>query len=418
MITTKSIKPDKKELFKLFLSIRFKKTFGLWLILLLFIIYQLFTKTSESRLINSILFAILAPLLLIFGLWRYFNLERNKTHFTERYYEIDTDKISSIHIDGSSYTTTINNYEEVVKIKNGYIITFVDTRIWFLPFYAFNNYDDLSYFETEVADKINRNTYFKNNPISNIKVNFNIPDPPVKYSKKNRRNIKLGIIAVVFACLSLFIYTCIKNSPKIEIVRGNNNYLKLIKDSIKKDIDTKYTGNIVIKLNGNLFFHCNYSTSQHKYGFTKKDTVYYIDFWELKNLSKVDLKTININQNKILNEINKYPNLIIFYVDSNPLIKSKLNFEFTNSKMDVILDYQTEIYNMIDSINYKGFFGKVNTMYFIDEKGQPQIYFKYKFPKKALLLLYKTKQSFIIIRVNCNHDEAINENVLNFFNLK
>ena len=103
---------------------------------------------------------------------------------------------------------------------------------------------------------------------------------------------------------------------------------------------------------------------------------------------------------------------------SLPHIESRIAFEFTNSKMDVNLDYGTEVYKTIDTINYKGFFGKVNIMSLTDKNGKTQMLLKYKYPKKTLFLLYKTKQSFIVIRVNCNHDEAINENVINFFNLK
>ena len=415
MITTKTIKPDKKELFKLTLIIWFKKMYWIWLILLVFFLSELFSKSKSEGFYTLLFLIIIIPVAIILRLRKSLNSEKNRMHFIERYYEMDTDKLSSIHIDGTSYTTPINNYKEVKRIKKGYLITFADSRIWFLPFYAFNNYDELDYFEKEIADKINRNTYFKQNPIKNINVNFNIPDPPVKYSKKKRRNIKLGIIAVVLACLSPYLHTCVKYYPHIEI--GKYRYITLFKDSIRKDIDTTYSGLTGIRENGNLYYHYNYCTV-HKIPFNKKATVYYIDFWELKDLYNTNLNTIIFKKNLSLSKVDKGLNLTRGDYDSLPLIKSRIAYEFTTSKMDVNLDYGTAIYNTIDTTNYKGFFGKVNIMSLTDENGKTQILLKYKYPKKTLFLLYKTNQSFIIIRVNCNHDEAINENVINFFNLK
>lgn len=415
MITTKTIKPDKKQLFKILLTIKYRVFFWLWLFLIFVFLGDYFFNTKDNGTSTFLFFVILFSTIITIRLWKFINSDKNKMHFIERYYEIDTDKISSFHIDGTSYTTPINNYKEVKRIKKGYLITFVDSRIWFLPFYAFNNYEDLNYFETEVADKINRNTYFNQNPIKNINVNFNFPDPPVKYSKKKRRYIKLGIIAVVLACLSPFIHTCVKYFPVSET--GKYRYITLFNDSIRKDIDTTYSGKIGIKKNGNLFYHYNYCTV-HEIPFNKKDTVYNIDFWELKDLSNADLNTIKFNKNVSLSDIKMG---MCSEEDENkslPHIESRIAFEFTNSKMDVNLDYGTEVYKTIDTINYKGFFGKVNIMSLTDKNGKTQMLLKYKYPKKTLFLLYKTKQSFIVIRVNCNHDEAINENVINFFNLK
>ena len=413
MITTKTIKPDKKELFKIILITRLKPLLWLCGLLFLYLLLDFIFKLNNGGIFPYLFTVFLISVIIIIGLWRSLNSEKNKMHFIERYFEIDNEKIFSKHIDGSSSTTMIHNYKEVKRIKKGYIFTFIDSRIWFLPFYAFNNYDELTYFETEVADKINKNTYLKNNPIRNININFNIPDPPVKYSKKKRRFIKLGIIVLVLALLSPLIHTCVKYFPHIEY--GETKYFSLLKDSVTKDIDTRFAQEI--KSNGNLFDHYNYSTS-HKLGFTDVDTVYYIDIWEFKDLNKADFNATYVKKDKMPIEIKVKTLFKVIYKDSLPLIKERFGYEFINSKLNINIDSQTEIVKTFDTPNYKGFFGKVNSIRLTDEKGEPQMLLKYKYPKKTLFLLYKTKQSFIIIRVNCNHDEAINENVLNFFNLK
>lgn len=197
MITTKSIKPDKKELFEIILITRLKPLLWLCGLLFLYLLLDFIFKLNNGGIFPYLFTVFLISVIIIIGLWRSLNSEKNKMHFIERYFEIDNEKIFSKHIDGSSSTTMIHNYKEVKRIKKGYIFTFIDSRIWFLPFYAFNNYDELSYFEIEVADKINRNTYFRDHSNIVSPINFGIPEPHVKY-KKRKVPIKYYFIGLLF----------------------------------------------------------------------------------------------------------------------------------------------------------------------------------------------------------------------------
>ena len=116
----------------------------------------------------------------------------------------------------------------------------------------------------------------------------------------------------------------------------------------------------------------------------------------------------------------KFKSYEIFNKDLHvyPEITSKLGFEFKSPKMDVNLDDTTKVFNPIDTTNYKGFIGRINKMSFSDAKGEPLILFKYKIPRRTLFLMYKARQSFFVIMLNCNHEASINENTINMFNLK
>ena len=234
-----------------------------------------------------------------------------------------------------------------------------------------------------------------------------------------KKNYKLTLIIIVIILIGYSgptLFRLIIYGHKSEV--GVYRYMRLFKDSIRKDIDTTY-GGIGIVTKKDIYYVYTYCKSGKKLGFTAKDTVYNITFWEFKDLAEIDLKNILIKRNTLLYGIKiKYANVYNRSVSYLPIITSELGFKFANNKMEVNLDNATDIYKTFDTINFKGFLGKINKMVFSNDKEDPLILFEYNNASRALFLMYKTKYKFIAILVNCNHDELIDENIINMFNLK
>ena len=235
--------------------------------------------------------------------------------------------------------------------------------------------------------------------------------------KTNRKYIILIVALLLTGIYGPSIYKHIKYGHGFE--NGVYRYMWLFKDSIRKNIDTTHVSTIGIVGKRDVLYNYNYSNPKNHIYYTFIDTVYYINIWELKDLKESDLKYDLIKQNTWLYDI-KFKSYEIFNkdLDPTPEITAKLGFEFNNPKMDVNLDDSTIVYKTIDTTNCKGFYGKINKMSLSDAKGDHLILFKFKNPTKTLFMMYKTKQSFFVIYVNSNHEDLIDENIINMFNLK
>ncbi len=234
--------------------------------------------------------------------------------------------------------------------------------------------------------------------------------------KKNRIYIIFIIVILIVGFFGSLIYKFTKNGYSGEIRKYR--YMWLFKDSIRKDVDTTFTGVLGFVRKNVSIYDYNYSKI-HKIGFTNKDTVLYITILELKDLGEADLRNVIIKKKQCLYDL-KFKTNITFAEDSDPKPKiiTKIGFEFKNHKLDVNLDDTTEVYKTFDSTYYKGFYGKVNKMSLSDTNGEHLILFKFKESTKTFFIIYKAKQSFYVIYVNSNHEDLINENIIKMFNIK
>ena len=218
---------------------------------------------------------------------------------------------------------------------------------------------------------------------------------------KTQKRILKGIAIVIVLFLVQFCFKFFVWGHSFE--SNFNRYLWVFKDSVKTKIDTFYFSGDVRKRD-----------AYYKYIY---DENYYISIWEFKDLGEADLKNILIKQNVVFDDIKFFSaerfNKKLEYV---PIITSKLGFRFKESKMDVNLDVDSKIYKKFDTINFKGFFGKINLMSFNNYKGKPLIYFQYLGYKPTLFIMYKAKQSFFVIMVDSKID--FDESIIKIFNLK
>ena len=230
--------------------------------------------------------------------------------------------------------------------------------------------------------------------------------------KKSRKYIKIIILVIAFIIYLLAVFN----------KYNKYRYMWLFKDNIRKNIDT-ISAPIGLVRDKDLYYFYGYCKT-YKQPFIEKDTVYayFIEFWEFKDLGEINLNNILIKSNKcFFNE-----NFKLFSEHLNPdwrlsnipLVTSKLNFEFKNKKMDVNIDDNAEVYKVINTNNYKGFFGRINKMSFSDTNGDVLIQFNYKNANRTLFLMYKVQNSFFVIMVNCDYENLMDENVINMFNLK
>ena len=218
---------------------------------------------------------------------------------------------------------------------------------------------------------------------------------------KTQKRILKGIAIVILLFLAQFTFKFCVWGHSFE--SNFNRYLWLFKDSEKAKIDT--------------FIYSGKATKTNTYYTYIYDDNYFISIWEFKDLREVDLKNILITQNVVFDDISFFSaekfNAKLEYF---PIITSKLGFRFKESKIDVNLDDETKIYKKFDTINYKGFFGKINLMSFNNYKGKPLIYFQYLGYKPTLFIMYKAKQSFFVIMVDSKID--FDDSIIKIFNLK
>lgn len=102
MITTHPIKLTSKKLFEISIITYLKRKWWLFVWIWGLAIILLMDKNKDSLDIFLILFCILFPTLLIIQFWRYAYSKQNKLFLLERYYEIESDKITGIMEDGTS----------------------------------------------------------------------------------------------------------------------------------------------------------------------------------------------------------------------------------------------------------------------------------------------------------------------------
>lgn len=210
----------------------------------------------------------------------------------------------------------------------------------------------------------------------------------------------LVIISLVTAYFGYFIYCSAKYSYKIDM-NNYKPYFWIFKDSAKIDVDTNIFVGCIRKTD--LFYHYIYKQN------------YYIGIWEFKNLNNVDLGKINFYQKTKLDNVNFFTSEIL-NKNNSPEITVKFG-SFFNHGINLNLDEFSTIIREFKTLNYKGFYGRINKMSLSRENGEHLVIFDCKNEIESyLILFYKRHNRFYVISVNS--DLAFDENILKILNLE
>ncbi|WP_162268806.1 YcxB family protein [Flavobacterium chilense] len=99
-------------------------------------------------------FGFLFPLYMIFIYWRFANSKENKIFFTERQYEIFTDRIISNMGEISEGTVAIKSFIKVLELKDLYLLYISKAQCLYFPKRIFETQEDENWFRNEVFLKI------------------------------------------------------------------------------------------------------------------------------------------------------------------------------------------------------------------------------------------------------------------------
>lgn len=217
---------------------------------------------------------------------------------------------------------------------------------------------------------------------------------------KFQKIIVYGFISIV---VCYFVYFMFKSAKYNYYIDMNNYkpYLWIIKDSVKKDIDT----NIFVSFHRekDILTFYNY---KHQY---------YISIWDFKNLNKVALRKISINRNVNLDTV-KFNSSETLNAKSNPEYTIRFGPFFKNS-INVNIDNLSKIEKTFETSNYKGFYGTINKMSLSDEDGKHQVIIEYNHSKTPFeLLFYKGHNGFYLITIDS--EKPFDESIIKIFNLK
>jgi hypothetical protein len=163
--------------------------------------------------------------------------------------------------------------------------------------------------------------------------------------------LAFGLIAIVICYVIYFFYEIIRYSHSSDW-QTYKQYVWLIKDSLKNEVDTNFSYSYVKRRDVYNMIHLK---------------GYNIIIWEFRDLDKTKLKKININQNVNLDGI-KFSSGEVLNKKSDLEITIKYGFEF-NYGMNVNLDEYSKLEKSIERESFKGFYGSINKMSLSDERG-------------------------------------------------
>ncbi|SHM69149.1 YcxB-like protein [Flavobacterium chilense] len=154
MIKTKKFQLTKKEYFSFILRILLKKQWLSFAFMLTLSVAILFSNNKNYLNSSVMVFGFLFPLYMIFIYWRFANSKENKIFFTERQYEIFTDRIISNMGEISEGTVAIKSFIKVLELKDLYLLYISKAQCLYFPKRIFETQEDENWFRNEVFLKI------------------------------------------------------------------------------------------------------------------------------------------------------------------------------------------------------------------------------------------------------------------------
>lgn len=191
----------------------------------------------------------------------------------------------------------------------------------------------------------------------------------------------------------------------------NFDKLWLFQDSVKPFVDTLIT---VSEIRGSDALYWYHLYNIPRKGYPLGDSKYHVLIWEFNNLETFNIKDCRFNTNVNLN-IDNYDGGVVENKNESPslFIKSKMPF---NNFINVNLNESSTILKMIDSTDYKGFYGRISKLSLNNVKNELFALFENQLPVNTLFLIYKKQMKLYVIYVFTDYE--FNGNELNLFSLK
>lgn len=156
MIRTKSVKLSYKDLFLILILRYIKKRWWLYVWIWVLALILSLDGINDSFDVFIIGFSIVYPIFLVIYFWRYVTSKDNKLLLSERYYEIDSEKINGI-IDADTYSPIkLEHFIRKDVIRNTYLLYVAQNQFVYIPFDSFESDSDRIWFEDEIIKKIKR----------------------------------------------------------------------------------------------------------------------------------------------------------------------------------------------------------------------------------------------------------------------
>jgi hypothetical protein len=142
---------------------------------------------------------------------------------------------------------------------------------------------------------------------------------------------------------------------------------------------------------------------KYTYSYKKRFTIL---IWEFENQGLVENITFNSNVN-----LSKIFVSELEVSDSKSRVLDDIHF---NGSVIINTDENSTIINKIDSLNYKGFFGRIKKMT-VNNEEKPLILYENENPLLTLFLVYKHEKSIILIEFSSARD--FDKSIIDIFNL-
>lgn len=209
------------------------------------------------------------------------------------------------------------------------------------------------------------------------------------------------VIATLIGCyVAYYAFKIINNRHHIKL-SFDESYLWLINDSVKSDVNQRM-----------FFGHVGKKDILYEYVLKNK---YFVSVWEFKDLNKIDLSEISINQHVNIN--NDFLPREVLNADTNPEINIKLGSSF-NESISLNTDEYSQVIRILDTPKYKGLLGVINKLSLSDNNGEHSIVLDYS--KKnipTVILFYETARSFYVLFINPIDDAPMDENIIRLLDL-
>jgi hypothetical protein len=154
MIVTEQIKLTSKELFSILITAYLKKRWWLVAWIWVMIILLLLRENNDSFGYYIAAALLFLQVIMIFQNWM--DANNSITFLQERHYEIDSDKIVGITIDGSSTSFEVRHFLSVIKTSKYYLLYISKVDFLYFPTYSFKSIEDKEWFEREIVAKVKR----------------------------------------------------------------------------------------------------------------------------------------------------------------------------------------------------------------------------------------------------------------------
>lgn len=214
------------------------------------------------------------------------------------------------------------------------------------------------------------------------------------------RLLAILVSTLIVGYIAYYVFVIVNNRHHNKL-SFDESYLWLINDSVKSDVNQR-------------MFFGHVGKKDILYEYVLKDK-YLISVWEFKDLNKIELSEISINQHVNLN--NDFLPREVLDADTNPEINIKLGSSF-NGSISLNTDEYSQIKKILDTPKYKGILGVINKLALTDKNGEHSIVLDYsKKNESTLLLVYKTTRSLYVIFINSTEEAPLDENIISLLDL-